>query len=211
MQNFIRELVCDARDEYGIKVFRRLLAVTLSLGFVTVALLSIYNIRQSKIRSLSEQLADTIFNSFHQEDKSDWYQLLKKQSKDIPLAELGKLRLASLNIQKGLFGEATKILHAISSKSSIVDTYVKLTLISIYLDHKNLIDHKIVESYISKLSEGKIPFDYSFKIIKAIYLVDQSQIQDAKQILSSILDNESSPKGIQMEARALLYQIDSKK
>jgi len=211
MQNFIRELVSDARDEYGIKIFRRVLAVTISLGFVIVVLLSIYNIRQSKIRNLSEQLADTIFNSFQQEDKSDWYQLLKKQSKDIPLAELGKLRLASLNIQKGLFGEATKVLQAINSKSSIVDTYVKLTLISIYLDHKSLIDKKIVESYISKLSEEKTPFDYSFKILKSLYLIDQKQPQGVYQILSSLLDDESAPKGIQMEARALLYKIENNK
>jgi len=211
MQNFIRELVSDARDEYGIKIFRRVLAVTISLGFVIVVLLSIYNIRQSKIRNLSEQLADTIFNSFQQEDKSDWYLLLKKQSKDIPLAELGKLRLASLNIQKGLFGEATKVLQAINSKSSIVDTYVKLTLISIYLDHKSLIDKKIVESYISKLSEEKTPFDYSFKILKSLYLIDQKQPQGVYQILSSLLDDESAPKGIQMEARALLYKIENNK
>lgn len=211
MQNFIRELVSDAKDEYGIKLFRRILVVTLSLGLVVVVLLSVYNIRQSKIRKSSEQLADTIFSSFHQEDKSDWYELLKKQSKDIPLAELGKLRLASLNLQKGLFGEALKILQDINSKSSVVGTYTKLTLISIYLDHKDLIDQKIVESYISKLSEENIPFDYSFKVVKSLYLIDQKQTQDAQQILSSLLDDESAPKGIQMEARSLLHHIESKK
>lgn len=211
MQNFIRELVSDARDEYGIKLFRRILVVTLSLGLIVVVLLSVYNIRQSKILKSSELLADTIFNSFYQEDKNDPYQLLKKQSKDIPLAEIGKLRLASLNIQKGAFEDAVKILQEINPRSSIVDAYIKLTLISIYLDHKGLIDQKTVESYISKLSEQNIPFDYSFKVLKALYLIDQKQMQEAQQILSNLLSDESAPKGIKMEARSLIYHIESKK
>jgi hypothetical protein len=213
MKDILAEISEDSYYEKKIKIFKNLLFIAAIGGLIAIILLSLYSSREDKINQANTEITHIMLNAMNNPNlKLNEQKLLEKASlQNIPLINFAKLQLVGINLKEQNFSEAAKNLQEIivAKKSpEVLKQYAKLMLVSLSLDHENIIPKASLVKYIDDLSDEKIQFSYNAKIIKSLYLTKEGKQDEAKTLLQDVLNKNPLPEAIRDQALAILASFE---
>ena len=135
----------------------------------------------------------------------------KIQQNTSEFAYFAKLHLAGLALREKDYLKANECFRfVIDAKSApaLLSDYAKIMLVSIALDHPEVIAKVELDKYIKDLDSANTAFIYNAKIIKSLYFIKENKIKEAQEILASILNSQEVPDVFRVQAAAIMDSVN---
>jgi predicted negative regulator of RcsB-dependent stress response len=209
MNEILDETVAEAMYEKKVDIFKKALFIAVIIGFIIIVSLSLYSSRESKIANLNSEVSNLLFQSINNPDNQEYINKLlnKIKGQDTTTTNLAKLYLFGLDIKGKNFSNAVVILHEIIASTNagkIIKNYAKINLVSISLDRPDLVPASYIEKYITEIDIKSLPLARNGQIIKSLYLIKQSKLDEAANILKEISQDPDVSREIQLQAKAII-------
>jgi hypothetical protein len=216
MKEILDETVAEAAYEKKVALFKKALLFASSAGVIIIILLSLYSIREEKITSLNSEISNLLFKSINNPDNKEYVAKLidKINGQDTAATNVAKLYLFGLDVKNKNFPSAVTILHEIISSpkaSDIIKNYAKINMISISLDHPDLVPNIYIERYAQEIEVSSSPLVHNGKIIKSLYLIKNGKPKEAKALAESVLSDSNASQEIQIQAQAIIANMEYEK
>lgn len=218
MDNIIGEAQEDSTHLARVGIFRKVLFSALFLGAVGIAVFTFWSSKKADLAKENAKLSELILEfdqqpgPLSQESLSKLSTGISKASREF--APFAQLNLAGLSLREKNYPKAVEALSQIVAEKNCaleLSQYAKIMLVSIAIDHDNIVDSAAVQEYLKEIDLPNMPFVGNAKIVKSLYLIKVDRNDDASQVLSSIINSKNFSSVIKVQAAAIADSIDLQK
>lgn len=216
MSDILDEVVIDYKDETKLKWFKKLVPVVIVATLIVIITMLVYEKYTSDTALYDQEMSDLFIKAVDVDDNHTasmeaLNQVIDKSDNGVAdLASLEKIR-----IQLATDQDKDKVLEELytlskNAQRDMTKEYAKLLWMNIMLDNDKISEKNdiILNEMMKYFENDKTTFFASANILKALFCVKKQNIDDARKVLRSLIDNNNVHASSKDQARAILANLN---
>lgn len=215
MSDLIEETHLDYKEEQKLKYFKKSLPFIISGTIIIIIIMTITNWLNNKKIAHNQAIGDLFIKTLQSNggDKKlldDALSMLIKEANN-GIADLAHFEKVKIKMEESDASGALSELEELINKAQkpITQSYAMILWMNIMIDQESLSDASKAKmlKYIDHFKNSNTPFYGSAMLIKALFEIQNQQINSAKITLQNIITSKDITSTVQDQARSILANL----